>query len=213
MRTIQRILRRSGLPVEYSKGFNPHILLSIAQPLSVGVYSKGEYMDVEFTKEIKEKDILEKFNECSTRDIKAIDVVRVKEENNGKKIPPAMAVVEAARYNIKMRCNNELDSYEKIKNLMDLSYWNIIKNTKKGDKEVNIKEQLKKFVFKAYDNAIYIDTIVSCGSKSNLSPQLLAQYLKNNVETLDKEAFVDIERIDIFAINGNKLVPLNEYFK
>ena len=39
MRTIQRIIRRSGLPVEYSKGFNPHMALSIAQPLSVGVYS------------------------------------------------------------------------------------------------------------------------------------------------------------------------------
>lgn len=199
--------------MEYSKGFNPHILLSIAQPLSVGVYSQGEYMDVELTKEIEEREILEKFNSSSTRDIKAIDVVKVKEENSEKRIPPAMAVVEAARYNIKMRCNNEIDSYEEIKKLLDLPQWNIIKKTKKGEKEVNIKDQLKKFVFKAYDNAIHIDTIVSCGSKSNLSPQLLAEYLKNNVEGLDKEAFVDIERIDTFALKGNKFVPLNEYFK
>ena len=41
MRTIQRIIRRAELPVQYSQGFNPHIILSIAQPLSVGVYSKG----------------------------------------------------------------------------------------------------------------------------------------------------------------------------
>ena len=46
MRTIQRIIKRSGLPVEYSKGFNPHMALSIAQPLSVGVYSDGEYLDL-----------------------------------------------------------------------------------------------------------------------------------------------------------------------
>ena len=26
MRTIQRIVRRAELPVEYSKGFNPHIM-------------------------------------------------------------------------------------------------------------------------------------------------------------------------------------------
>ncbi|MDZ5035507.1 TIGR03936 family radical SAM-associated protein, partial [Clostridium perfringens] len=46
MRTIQRVIRRADLPMEYSKGFNPHMALSIAQPLSVGVYSDAEYMDI-----------------------------------------------------------------------------------------------------------------------------------------------------------------------
>ena len=46
MRTLQKIIKRSELPIEYSKGFNPHMAVSIAQPLSVGVHSNGEYMDV-----------------------------------------------------------------------------------------------------------------------------------------------------------------------
>ena len=33
-RTMQRALRRSGLPVAYSKGFNPHIVMSFASALS-----------------------------------------------------------------------------------------------------------------------------------------------------------------------------------
>ena len=57
MRTIQRIIRRSGVPIEYSKGFNPHMALSLAQPLSVGVYSDGEYMDIVLTEEIKVADL------------------------------------------------------------------------------------------------------------------------------------------------------------
>ena len=52
MRTIQRIIKRSGLPVEYSKGFNPNMALSIAQPLSVGVYSDGEYLDLVLTESL-----------------------------------------------------------------------------------------------------------------------------------------------------------------
>ena len=32
MRTIQRVIRRAALPIEYSKGFNPHMTISIAQP-------------------------------------------------------------------------------------------------------------------------------------------------------------------------------------
>ena len=33
MRAMQRALRRSDLPLRYSQGFNPHILLNFAAPL------------------------------------------------------------------------------------------------------------------------------------------------------------------------------------
>lgn len=46
MRTIQRTLRRTSLPIRYSNGFNPHIQLSFAAPLSVGVVGMREVMDV-----------------------------------------------------------------------------------------------------------------------------------------------------------------------
>ena len=48
MRYFQKVIRRSGLPVSYSQGFSPHQLMSFALPLSVGVTSDGEYMEVEF---------------------------------------------------------------------------------------------------------------------------------------------------------------------
>ena len=35
-RVFHRILKRSGLPVYYTQGFNPHIYLSFACPLSLG---------------------------------------------------------------------------------------------------------------------------------------------------------------------------------
>ena len=46
MRTMQRVLRRSNLPIKYSNGFNPHIRLSFAAPLSVGVIGLRELMEV-----------------------------------------------------------------------------------------------------------------------------------------------------------------------
>lgn len=48
MRYFQKVIRRSELPVRYSQGFNPHQLMSFAQPLGVGITSDGEYMEVEF---------------------------------------------------------------------------------------------------------------------------------------------------------------------
>lgn len=46
MRTMQRALRRSGLPIRYSQGFNPHVLLAFASPLPVGVSGKEELMEI-----------------------------------------------------------------------------------------------------------------------------------------------------------------------
>lgn len=46
MRLLERALRRTGLPLAYSEGFTPHPRISLAAPLSVGVTSQAELMDV-----------------------------------------------------------------------------------------------------------------------------------------------------------------------
>lgn len=46
MRLWERALRRADLPLAYSEGFRPHPKISLAAPLSVGVTSIAELMDV-----------------------------------------------------------------------------------------------------------------------------------------------------------------------
>jgi len=46
MRLWERALRRAELPLAYSEGFTPHPRISLAAPLSVGVTSQAELMDV-----------------------------------------------------------------------------------------------------------------------------------------------------------------------
>jgi radical SAM-linked protein len=46
MRLWERSLRRAGLPLAYSEGFSPHPQIALAAPLSVGVTSQAELMDV-----------------------------------------------------------------------------------------------------------------------------------------------------------------------
>ena len=45
-RAMMRALRRSGLPVAYSNGYNPHILLTFASALSTGAAGKKEILDL-----------------------------------------------------------------------------------------------------------------------------------------------------------------------
>ncbi|MBQ9938919.1 MAG: DUF2344 domain-containing protein, partial [Oscillospiraceae bacterium] len=44
-RCMQRVLRRSRLPVWHTEGFNPHVYITFALPLSLGIESVYETMD------------------------------------------------------------------------------------------------------------------------------------------------------------------------
>ena len=47
MRATQRALRRSGLPIGYSKGFTPHVQVAFASALATGAWGSRELMDVQ----------------------------------------------------------------------------------------------------------------------------------------------------------------------
>lgn len=215
MRNIQRTFRRAELPAEYSKGFNPHMILSIAQPLSVGMYSEGEYCDVEFTEEVDNEKIISAFNKNSTENIQILKVVEIDKEfdKNNKKTPQAMAAVDGAEYTIKIKYTDCSNTGDTLKKLLKTEVWNILKKSKSGEKEVNIKPMLKEFKFTIENNTLTINTLVACGSRENLSAELLAEYIKKNTESIDENAFTDIKRIDLFAFKNKELIPLWQYFQ
>lgn len=59
-RTFERALRRSGIPVWYTMGFNPHIYMTFALPLSLGYEGLCESIDFRLLKAVPEKELLAK---------------------------------------------------------------------------------------------------------------------------------------------------------
>lgn len=208
MRTIQRVIRRAELPVEYSKGFNPHMSISIAQPLSVGMYSIGEYMDLVLTEEIEEELLKEKLNSNVPSGIKFIEVVKIKNIEGEKKLPQAMALIDAAEYKIKIKYDENENLLKQIENLKGKEQWNTVKRSKNGEKEVDIKPLIKSFDYNTIPNGLELRVILSCGSKENLSADLLASFVKKNTDNYKEDAFVDIERKEMFIFKNNNLIPL-----
>ena len=201
MRTIQRIVRRAELPVEYSKGFNPHMALAIAQPLSVGVYSEGDYLDLNLTEDMNEEAVKEKLNEFSANGIRFLEVSKSPVIHNVKRLPAAMALLDAANYTIKIRYNDISKAEEEVNALM----------AKKGEKEADIKPFIKDFKCWTKDNYLIVNTTISCGSRENLSADLLANVIKENTSNVNEEAFVEIKRVEMYAYKGDTLVPLYKY--
>ena len=57
MRYFQKAIRRANLPVAFSGGYSPHMIMSFAAPLGVGTESLGEYFDLELTETVPTDEI------------------------------------------------------------------------------------------------------------------------------------------------------------
>ena len=64
-RAIARMLVRSGLPIGYSEGFNPHPKLNIALPLSIYQEGERELFDFKITESVPLEEIEEKLKKSS----------------------------------------------------------------------------------------------------------------------------------------------------
>ncbi|WP_411170728.1 TIGR03936 family radical SAM-associated protein [Clostridium sp. MB05] len=208
MRTIQRVIRRADLPMEYSKGFNPHMALSIAQPLSVGVYSDAEYMDIVLVEELEEKEIVDRLNAKTAAGIKFLTASKVINKEGEKKLPQTMALVDAARFTIKMLCSDSNKVESNMAKLISEPEWNTIKKSKKGEKEVNLKTMIKEMKYWINDDELILNVLISSGSREHLSPDLVAEYIKSNISEIIEDAFVDIKREEMYVLNNNKYMPI-----
>ena len=63
MRYFQKAIRRAGIDIAYTEGFSPHMVMSFANPLGVGLTSDGEYVDIEIRTPISSKEAVQRLND------------------------------------------------------------------------------------------------------------------------------------------------------
>ncbi len=73
MRTMQRAFLRGDIPLKYSEGFNPHAIISIALPLSVGAASDCELMDFKLREFMSLQEITYRLNRALPEGIEALE--------------------------------------------------------------------------------------------------------------------------------------------
>ena len=74
IRTMNKVLKRAGVPLWYSEGFNPHPKLVFALTVSVGAESICELLDVRVTEHIDPQETKMRLNQELTEELKVLDV-------------------------------------------------------------------------------------------------------------------------------------------
>lgn len=206
MRFFQKAIRRAGIDIAYTSGYSPHQIMSFAAPLSVGLESNGEYMDIEVNSLTSCEDIKDRLNRASVPGIEVLSVKILPEEAGN-----AMASVAAASYTVSFRPGREpkLDIASALPAFLEKEQILITKETKKGTREVDLKPGI--FELRWQENSFFM--LVDASSAGNIKPvQIIEALLSEHGEALQENALI-ITREDTFTNLGTEekrqLVPLD----
>ena len=139
LRYFQKLMRRAGIDITYSEGFNPHQKMSFAAPLGVGVAGQGEYVDIEANTTFSSEESVKRLNDASVEGI-YVKSYRLLPDGTGN----AMSSVAAADYFTAYTEGREpdFDLKEKFAEFMRQDTIVIEKETKKSTALVDIRPMI-----------------------------------------------------------------------
>ena len=140
--------------------------------------------------------------------VPAIEATPIEIVENVKRVPQAMALLDAGRYIIKLKLVNEENVEEKMASLLNENAWETLKKSKKGEKMADIKPLVKELKYWVKDGELVINALIATGSRENLSADLLAKFITSKIENVNTESFVNIKREEMYVLKNNKYVPL-----
>ena len=197
LRTFTRAIHRANLPVKYSQGFNPHQLITFSLPLALGTTGEGEFLDIDFEEGTDANEVKIRLNECLPPDIRIV----------GTSIPiiKAKDIVSAEYiFDIKTEAPTKEES---IKAFFDQAEILAIKKTKRGEKEVNLREFIHEYsIIELTDSGFKLRAVLSAGGENNIKPGIVAEKLCEFLKTALFEN-AEIHRKTIYYQDGKNIKP------
>lgn len=177
-RALSRAFRRADIPLWFTEGYNPHAYMSFSLPLSLGVESFCEYVDIRLVDEISNDEIKKRMNDVLPADLRILDVYDDFRDSSE---------IMYSDYVFKISFTDCEKAAEKIKSVFELSEILAQKKGKQGRKkvlkDVDIKQYIDKYNISVRDNLVVINVRLMAGNEKNLNPTLLFDTLIRLIET------------------------------
>ena len=199
-RFLHMALNRTGLPIKYSEGFNPHPLMAFGSALALGWTSEYEIIDVKLAVPMGRKRTEEAMRSALPEDLPVLEVRLVDDKH-----PAPMAQVRAADYDIALWGETAQATLDAVETFLAAESVMAMRKTKSGEKEVDIRP----LAYSIEKTESGLSVRLKLTEKDSLKPDLL-------VNTLAKLAGVEapemrIHRKMLYGENeGGELRPLME---
>ncbi len=173
-RCMLRTFRRSGLPIWYTEGFNPHPYYSFALALSLGFESSCEILDFNITDDDMSMDeIRDKLNAVMPEGMGIVKVALQKQK---------ITAIAKAEYTFSLVTDNTDGLFDAAQSLLALPEILIEKKTKKGIKEVDIKPDMEILSCEKTSSSVDVRMYLPAGTQTNYNPTLFIEALKRSTD-------------------------------
>ncbi len=198
-RTISRVLVRAGIPMWYTKGFNPHAKMTFGLPLSVGAESLCEYLDLRIDRDMSCEEIKDRLNGALTDELCVLDVYAVPQGS-------AFADIIWAAYDIRLRTQGLSPSFaDEIKIYLTTSPLMMDKKSKSGIRQVDITTLIRSLDSSVENDELRIDTVLCVSGSDYLNPEYLIRALRERFGLLpegDMTSEYTILRTRVYLADG-----------
>lgn len=202
-RSVQRGLRRSGLPVAYSQGFNPHILITFASALSTGACGKREIMDVTMAEDVSAEDFICRMNRSMPPEMQ-ISTARVVDNKH----PSLMGMVAAAEYDLLIRDESDGEKLaDAVPELLGREHFFTMRKTKTKLGECDIRPLIHTIETEKKNEKTHIHAILTLNEKESCKPHMLLEALKD-ISGIGDEVRMLVTRERLFGLENGSLTPL-----
>ena len=198
MRFFQKVMRRADIPIAFTGGYSPHMIMSFAAPLGVGTTSLGEYFDMELTDTVPTKEIEERLNAVMAD---GVSVCSARQVEDGK-ASTAMALVAAADYFVQFRDGKEPAASwrEKLDGFLAQKEIIVTKKTKRSEKTIDIRP----YIYEMHLDGEGVFMQLASASSNYTKPELVMDtFLRWMKEEPFPFAYM-IERREIYANKGDE---------
>ncbi|MGN1421382.1 MAG: TIGR03936 family radical SAM-associated protein [Eubacterium sp.] len=196
-RAMSRALCRAKIPLWYTEGFNPHPYMSFSLPLSLGVESLCESVDLRILGDISNKEIKDRLNSVLPVGLRIVDVY-----DNFRDC----SEIAFSDYVYKFQFDDNEQAIEKMRDILNGDEILALKKAKQGRKrilkETDIKQFIDKYSVSIRGEVIVLNIRLAAGPDRNLNPSLLFDTL---IRLLDMDfEWKSISRISLLDKNYNE---------
>ena len=170
-RNMARGLKLSGLPVWYTEGFNPRIYMTYAMPLSLGVCGERECMDIRLTEDVPLEDIAPRLNAHLPAGLQALEATEPVDKFED---------IQYGEYQLFLE-GDPATLEEQLHTLFQREEVLVLKHTKKGDKEFDIKPDFQNAQLHPQEDGMLLELRLPCSVNGSTNPALLQEALKRHL--------------------------------
>ena len=170
MQTLQRGFFRASYALKYSEGFNPHPLISIALPLSVGTASECELMDFRLKEDVDLAELPARLTAALPEGIEILEAYEFTRKAAELKWLRVRGVLEYDERDAAAMCDALRKFYARESIV-------ITKKTKRGMGETDIRPAIREIAFSVEGKDVALEAVISA-QEPTLNPDLLADALR-----------------------------------